>query len=109
MILTSPSFGNTWANDFKVLQRSTLGNELKVIADAEWPNIQRLQMIFENRSVDAKDALVADILAGYGTEMNLTDFEGKDYVGIITGDVVVTEAKPNCGYSVSFEFEGMET
>lgn len=107
MILTAPSFGNTWNLDFKIISRRLLGNELKTVVDANWPIVEKLTLLYENLSTAAKDAMQTDLLAAIGSQIDLTDWEGTDWVGTIVSDVVITEAKRGCGWSVQFDFEGM--
>ena len=107
MILTAPSFGNTWNLDFRIVSRRLLGNELKTVVDPNWPIIERLSVLYESLSTLAKNALETDILAGMGNQVVLTDWEGTNWIGTIVGDLTIKEDHRDCGWSVQFDFEGI--
>lgn len=106
MIITPPSFGNSWGSDFEIVHRDTHGGELKTVIDNQWPVLEKMSVRFPTLSTAAKNTLVNEVVAAYGTELALTDHEGVNWIGMILGNAQVVQDHRDCGWEVSFEFEG---
>lgn len=106
--LRAPNLDNRERLAFNRINRETRGGRLIVFADPIWPQINTLVLSFSGLTKAEVDGL-QDFMRNYlGKEVGLTDWEGHQWVGIITSP---TESAVQDGkggqWSISLEFEGV--
>lgn len=109
--LRAPNLDNRERLAFTRINRETRGGRLTVFADPTWPQVNTLVLSFSGLKKTEVDSL-QDFLKNYlGQEVGLIDWEGHQWVGIITTptDQAVQDSGGACGrnWTVSLEFEGV--
>ena len=100
-----------------ILRQPVNGSVVRHVKKDSWPDKRVLNLEFRQINRTDKDSLIATVLAArpVGT-ISITDAYGKDYDGIVKGDVTIKQnmfdkALPGCSdtslYTVSFMFEGV--
>lgn len=109
--LRAPNLDNRERLSFTRINRETRGGRLTVFADPTWPQVNTLVLSFSGLKKTEVDSL-QDFLKNYlGQEIGLIDWEGHQWVGVITtpADQAVQDSGGACGrnWTVSLEFEGV--
>lgn len=109
--LRAPNLDNRERLAFTRINRETRGGRLTVFADPTWPQVNTLVLSFSGLKKTEVDSL-QDFLKNYlGQEIGLIDWEGHQWVGIITtpADQAVQDSGGACGrsWTMSLEFEGV--
>lgn len=109
--LRAPNLDNRERLAFTRINRETRGGRLTVFADPVWPQVNTLVLSFSGLKKTEVDSL-QDFLKNYlGQEVGLIDWEGHQWVGVITTptDQAIQDSGGVCGrgWTVSLEFEGV--
>jgi hypothetical protein len=109
--LRAPNLDNRERLSFTRINRETRGGRLTVFADPTWPQVNTLVLSFSGLKKTEVDDL-QDFLKNYlGQEIGLIDWEGHQWVGIITtpADQAVQDSGGTCGrsWTMNLEFEGV--
>jgi hypothetical protein len=106
VVLRKPEFGNKDRLQFNRISRETRGGTLIVFADPMWPKTQTLVLTFAALRPDQAFNLQRFMETYLGLEIGLTDWEGRQWTGVITNpnDPVVQDSKYS--YTASLAFEG---
>jgi hypothetical protein len=109
IILPAPQFENRDKIASTRISRETRGGKLSVYADPIWPQINTVACSFTGLTTTEVD-LFQDFVATYiGLEINITDWEGREWVGVITGTEEPATHDGKDKWSIGFEFEGTLT
>jgi hypothetical protein len=106
VVLRKPEFGNKDRLQFNRISRETRGGTLVVYADPMWPKTQTLVLTFAALKPFQAFNLQRFMETYLGLEIGLTDWEGRQWTGVIINpnDPVVQDSK--FSFTGSFEFEG---
>jgi hypothetical protein len=109
--LRAPNLDNRERLAFTRINRETRGGRLVVFADPTWPQVHTLVLSFTGLKKTEVDALQDFLKNHLGKEVGLIDWEGRQWVGIITtpSDSAVQDSGGSCGrsWTASLEFEGV--
>jgi len=105
--LRAPTFNNTQSLNQTRIQRESINGKMKIYRDPIWPQIETFSWSFEGLTEEQKDEFLDFIYSTLGLEVNILDYEGRDWIGVISNPQVETsEELRECGYKVNLEFEG---
>ena len=80
---------------------------LRIFKDANWPDVEIIEMTFENLSKNEADALKIFVTNTAGKEITMIDHESRNWIGVIVSpEVVFTEAGRGCKNSMPIKFMG---
>ncbi len=108
--LRAPNLDNRERLSFTRINRETRGGRLIVFADPTWPQVNTLVLSFSGLEKAEIDALQTFMAAHLGVEIGLIDWEGHQWVGVITSPTErgVQDGKGCDGrWTIGFEFEGV--
>lgn len=108
--LRAPNLDNKERLSFTRINRETRGGRLIVFADPTWPQVNTLVLSFSGLSKAEVDSLQTFMAAHLGEEIGLIDWEGHQWVGVITSPTErgVQDGKGCDGrWTIGFEFEGV--
>jgi len=106
VFLRSPELGDTHNLDTHVINRETIGGEVKSIKDSSWPNKQRRNFSFSNVSESVADDFETALIASAGEAVSIIDHNNEIWSGVIISNPtdIVTQRDTNCGlYELNFE------
>lgn len=106
LVLRNPEYNNQNVITSDRINRTNPGGSITIFVDPKWPKQQSLQVSV----IGLTEVQVIDFLAfleeSLGRQIQLSDWEGRTWLGIVTTpDATVTRGK-NCNHKLSFEFEG---
>ncbi len=104
--LRAPELDNRDRVSFNRINRETRGGYLTVFADPNWPQKQTLAVTFVGLSKTDIDNLQDFFIDYIGKEINLTDWEGREWIGIITTPNEPAIQNGTDNWNITFEFEG---
>lgn len=105
LTLDNPSFGNTDSVQYTRIDRVTRGGERKIYTDSTWGKVETLRFTKSNVCLLTAEQIVDFINTSLGKEINLLDWEGRNWRGVIVEpDTDVTEDAG--GHEVIITFEG---
>jgi hypothetical protein len=110
--LRAPELDNIDRVAFNRISRETRGGKLTVFADPQWPQVQTVIVTFVGLTKTEIDDLQDFFVAYIGEEIGMADWEGREWVGIVTtpNEAAVQDGRGGCGegsWTVTFEFEGV--
>jgi len=110
--LRAPELDNIDRVAFGRIARETRGGKLTVFADPNWPQVQTVIVTFVGLGKTEVDDLLDFFVAHLGEEIGIQDWEGREWVGVVTtpNEAVVQDGKGGCGegsWTITFEFEGV--
>jgi hypothetical protein len=108
--LRAPNLDNRERLSFTRINRETRGGRLIVFADPTWPTLNTLVLSFSGLSKAEVDSLQAFMVAHLGEEVGLIDWEGRQWVGVITSpDERAVQDGGGCdgNWTIGLEFEGV--
>lgn len=109
--LRAPNLDNRERLAFTRINRETRGGRLTVFADPIWPQINTLVLSFTGLTKTEVDDVQAFLANHLGKEVGLIDWEGRQWVGLITSptEPAVQDGGGACGgrFTISLEFEGV--
>lgn len=109
--LRAPELDNIDRVAFNRISRETRGGKLTVFADPTWPKVQTVIVTFIGLTKTEVDDLLSFFVSHIGEEIGMQDWEGREWVGIITtpNEAAVQDGKSctGMGWTVTFEFEGV--
>ena len=106
--LQNPNFGNEDKLSFTRIDRPTRGGDRKIFSDADWAQWERLTFTSNGNNETCEstfDAVLSFLNASLAKEIELTDWEGREWTGVIVApetDISRTQT----GYSLQLVFEG---
>lgn len=86
LILENPNFGNEHTNAFTRIDRPTRGGDRKIYSDPKWAHWERFRMTITGigcGDTPTLDQIVAFLNTTLGKEINLVDWESREWRGII--------------------------
>jgi len=89
------------------INRETSGGHLIVFSDSTWAKTHSLKVFFIGLLESEAKALQLFIINHLGEDILLTDWEGREWVGIITSPNEAIAHDGNDNWSASFTFEGI--
>ncbi len=105
--LPAPEFENKDRISATRINRETRGGRLSVFADPAWPKINTVACNFTGLTT-AEVAAFQEFVGTYiGLEINITDWEGREWIGVITGPNEPATHDGKDDWSIGFEFEGV--
>jgi hypothetical protein len=105
--LPAPTFNNTHSIQSTRIQRESISGKLIIHRVATWPQVESFSWSFEGLTEAQKDDFLDFIYSTLGLEIRVLDYEGRDWVGVISNpEVETSEELRTCGYKVNLEFEG---
>jgi hypothetical protein len=105
--LPAPEFENRDRLNFTRISRETRGGKLSVFADPNWPKINTVVCNFTGLTSNEVYVLQTFIETHLGEEINITDWEGREWIGVITTPNEPATHDGKNKWSVGFEFEGV--
>lgn len=104
--IRAPELSNVDRVSISRLNRETRGGNLVIFTDDDWPKINELQVSFIGLTAIESLALQNFIIKYNGKDILLTDWEGRDWIGIVTTPdlAIINDGRDN--WSASFSFEG---
>jgi hypothetical protein len=105
--LRAPELDNIDRVAFNRISRETRGGKLTIFADPTWPQVQTVIVTFVGLLKTEVDDLHAFFVTYVGEEIGMSDWEGREWVGIVTtpNEAAVHDGKGN--WTITFEFEGV--
>lgn len=107
--LRSPEFGNTWRMVPNSILHRNLSGELLPGRIPEKPIPEGFSVTIKALNYDQLERFKAFMIATAGQEISMTDFEGRDWVGVITSpqlEITKYALAKDCVYQIKFDFEG---
>jgi len=106
ILLRAPELDNIDQNVTSRINRETRGGNLIIFADPTWPKVNIIKISFigllEAEAISLQDFIINHL----GKDILLTDWEGREWIGIITEKDVISQTS-DCNWSASFSFEGV--
>lgn len=107
VILRSPIFNNTQSIHQTRIQRESISGKLIIYRDQQWPQTETFHWSFEALTETQRDDFLDFIYSTLGLQVTVSDYEGRDWLGIISNpEVETSQVSRGCGYTVNLEFEG---
>jgi hypothetical protein len=105
--LKAPELDNIDRLSYTRINRETRGGKLTVFADPIWPTTQTVIVTFVGLEKTEVDDLQAFFVSYIGEEVGMQDWEGREWVGVVTtpNEAAVQDGKR--GWTITFEFEGV--
>lgn len=104
--LFTPNLGDRYRLGVTRINRETRGGTLEVFASPQWPKLKTLALSFSSLTRDEKQSLLDFMEAYAGQVIKFTDWEGKQWVGIITTpEAPAVQDGPGCDYTIDIEME----
>ena len=108
VVLRNPEVDNARRSSFSRVLRETRGGSLTVYRDSNWPIIKKLlYTIVANKRTEI-DSLQAFFNATLGLNINLIDWLGEEWTGIVLNPNEPATEDREGYWTVSFEFEGVK-
>jgi len=107
VMLRAPEMDNRDRLAFNRINRETRGGKLSVFADPIWPKVNTLILTFtglDDLEINNFQQFTGDYL---GKEIRLTDWFGRDWIGVITKPNNPASHNGKRDGSLDFEFEGV--
>ena len=105
--LRAPELDNIDRVAFNRISRETRGGKLTVFADPTWPQVQTVIVTFVGLLKTEIDDLHDFLVSYVGEEIGMSDWEGREWIGVVTtpNEAAVHDGKGN--WTITFEFEGV--
>ena len=105
--LRAPELDNIDRIAFNRISRETRGGQLTVFADPTWPQAQTVIVTFVGLLKTEVDDLHDFLVSYVGEEIGMSDWEGREWIGVVTtpNEAAVHDGKGN--WTITFEFEGV--
>jgi len=105
--LRAPNLDNRERQAFTRINRETRGGKLSIFADPTWPKINTLILSFSGLTKAEVEETQQFMVDHIGQEVGIIDWEGRQWVGIITtpNERAVQDGKQR--FTITFEFEGL--
>jgi hypothetical protein len=105
--LRAPNLDNRERQAFTRINRETRGGKLSIFADPTWPKINTLVLSFSGLTKAEVEETQQFMVDHIGQEIGIIDWEGRQWIGIITtpNERAVQDGKH--GFTLTFEFEGL--
>lgn len=113
IVLRAPELDNIDRLAFTRIARETRGGKLSVFADPAWPKTETVIATFVGLTKTEVDTLQAFFVAHLGEEVGMQDWEGREWVGVVTtpNESATNDGGRNTcggkGWTITFEFEGV--
>jgi len=102
----APNLGNTDSFSPQRIVSESRGGTLLISADPNWPKVETLSMAFSALKYSEVLALQDFIFNNLGTVITLTDWEGRQWTGIISDPTATVREVSKNNFSIGFTFEG---
>lgn len=103
VLLKNPDLGNVYDIDLNTTTRRTRNGELKIVYDDGRPSDKTKTYSFTALRKTDLDALVTFLTSTLGIRIQLTDYNGATYTGIVlTETLEITTRRDTHSYDVSF-------
>jgi hypothetical protein len=113
VVLRAPELDNIDRLAFTRISRETRGGKLSVFADPAWPETETVIVTFIGLIRAEIESLQTFFVAHIGEEIGMQDWEGREWVGIVTtpNESAINDGGRNVcggkGWTITFEFEGV--
>jgi len=107
VLLRAPELDNIDQNVSNRINRETRGGNLVIFADSTWPKVNTIKVTFIGLSEAEAIALQDFIINHLGKDILLTDWEGREWIGVIISPEDVISQTGDCNWTASFSFEGV--
>lgn len=104
--LRNPELGDRDRLSFQRINRETRGGTLIVYANPEWPRSQQLVLEIRGLSETKSQDLLTFIQNSLGQNIELRDWEGREWGGLITSIQEPIIRNSECNNAITIEFEG---
>jgi len=106
LTLRGPELGNRDRLSPHRINRETRGGTLTVYADPIWPKVKQLEFQFLGLTESEGQSLLDFIDTSLGKEVKLRDWEGQEWLGVITStEEPIVRNRDACNLSASLSFE----
>jgi len=106
LTLRGPELGNRDRLSPHRINRETRGGTLTVFADPQWPKVKQLEFQFIGLTENEGQDLLDFIETSLGKEVKLRDWEGQEWLGVITStEEPIVRDRDTCNLSTSLSFE----
>lgn len=104
--LRAPEMDNRDRNAYSRVSRETRGGSLVIFADPNWPKVRTMAATIVGLELADVNAYQTFLLSTLGQEIGITDWEGREWAGVITNpnDQVTQDGRDR--WTISFTFEG---
>ncbi len=104
--LRAPNFGNLDRFSMDRINRETRGGNIIIYADPNWPKVQVVSVSLSGLTKTEVNDLQRFLSEHLGEEVHVTDWEGREWLAVITtpNDPATNDGQDN--WSMGFEFEG---
>lgn len=109
IVLPRPDLGDSDSLEHTRVNRRNRGNELQLFRESYWPKTEILKMKFSNMTVQEKDSLVAFMKVTTALPVQMTDYDGNLWNGIVIEPVQIQEELRECGFAAEVQFQGVLT
>lgn len=103
--LRDPDFGDTDVVEARRIQRKSRGGDLIMFRDPQWPKTETLTFEFSFLSRLVLLQLLEFIKDTLGQDVLLTDYNGREYTGIITTPSEELAQAGRDNYTAKFSFQ----
>lgn len=106
LTLRGPELGNRDRLSPQRINRETRGGTLTMYADPIWPKVKQLEFQFIGLTENEGQELLDFIETSLGKEVKLRDWEGQEWLGVITStEDPIVRNRDTCNLSASMSFE----
>jgi hypothetical protein len=106
LTIRAPEFGNRDQNAYTRVSRETRGGEIVVYADPDWPDLRTLACTVTGLESAEAEAYLDFLYATLGKTIELCDWEGRLWTGVMTNPEEPITQDGQCKYTISFNLEG---
>lgn len=109
ILLRNPAWGDREELNFSRINRTTRGGTRIQFSEPTWPKYTRFTLDIPSLSQTQVDELKAFLLASLGKEVQLSDWTGRYFLGVITNPDTVISQTGRKRWEYTIIFEGEET
>jgi hypothetical protein len=104
--LRGPELGNVDRFSTQRVNRESRGGTLMVFRDANWPKVKQMQFTFTGLTETEGQEVLALVEISVGKEVKLRDWEGREWLGIITStQEPIVRDRDGCVLTTTLDFE----
>jgi hypothetical protein len=108
LVLRNPQFGNLDTLAYMRINRDSRGGTALIFADPDWPKQEIFEFTINSLSQSKRNELEEFLELSLGQRIKLTDWEGRESIGVITNNPETTQTGRDCQYSIAIVFEKVE-
>lgn len=104
--LRAPELDNRDRNAYTRVIRETRGGTMHLYRDPNWPKVRTIVMTFIGLSKQNIDDIQSLFQSTLGQEIGMTDWEGRQWAGVVTNPEEPATENSKGNWSISFSLEG---